>query len=102
MRPQKKITKPSLETLELSSEKKITCMEVMGKQCFRGNSQGEGLKLHRHMRHGNGIKKILGHAGPVLGMIRGHKSTCELRSRIKVVEERELIIGVHARLQRQR
>lgn len=31
------------------------------------------------MRRGNGIKKILGHAGPVLGMIRGHKSSCELR-----------------------
>ena len=34
MGPQKKIIKPSLETLYLSSEKKITCMEVMGKQCF--------------------------------------------------------------------
>ena len=30
----------------------------------------------------------MGHAGSVLGMIGGHKSTCELR-RIKVVEERE-------------
>lgn len=34
MDPQKEITKPSLETLYLSSEKKITCMEVMGKHCF--------------------------------------------------------------------
>jgi len=29
MGPQKKIIKPSLETLYLSSEKKITCMEGM-------------------------------------------------------------------------
>lgn len=34
----------------------------------------------------------------VLGILRGHKSTCELRSRIKVVEERELITGVHTRI----
>lgn len=60
MGTQKKTAKYWLETQELSSEEKIECMEVTGRQCFGGGGQGEGVKLHRNIRHGNWTQNKLG------------------------------------------